>query len=116
MEDNKLLELLEYIDPSTLNYQEWVNVGMALKHEAIRHRIGSHGRVEIRDDIILESVSRNGTHSKGQALQSQEEQSSTWLWNMDLSLRDYMMMDEVLSSGTHRFNMTMTTNLWTRLG
>lgn len=28
-----LLECLEYIDPSTLNYQEWVNVGMALKHE-----------------------------------------------------------------------------------
>lgn len=28
-----LIELLEYVDPSTLNYQEWVNVGMALKHE-----------------------------------------------------------------------------------
>lgn len=32
MEQN-LLELLEYIDPSMLDYQEWVNVGMALKHE-----------------------------------------------------------------------------------
>ena len=31
--ENNLLELLEYIDPSMLNYQEWVNVGMALKHE-----------------------------------------------------------------------------------
>lgn len=33
--ENKLnlLELLEYIDPSTLSYQEWVNVGFALKHE-----------------------------------------------------------------------------------
>ncbi len=31
--DNKyeLTELLEYIDPSMLDYQEWVNVGMALK-------------------------------------------------------------------------------------
>lgn len=28
-----LTELLEYIDPASLNYQEWVNVGMALKHE-----------------------------------------------------------------------------------
>lgn len=28
-----LLPLLEYIDPSMLSYQEWVNVGMALKHE-----------------------------------------------------------------------------------
>lgn len=31
--DRDLLELLDYIDPSQLNYQEWVNVGMALKHE-----------------------------------------------------------------------------------
>ncbi|WP_117161327.1 AAA family ATPase [Paraliobacillus sp. X-1268] len=28
-----LLELLDYINPSMLNYQEWLNVGMALKHE-----------------------------------------------------------------------------------
>lgn len=26
-------DLLEYIEPSSLNYQEWLNVGMALKHE-----------------------------------------------------------------------------------
>ncbi|MGX6962448.1 AAA family ATPase [Vagococcus xieshaowenii] len=33
--ENKLnlIELLDYVDPSTLDYQEWVNVGMALKHE-----------------------------------------------------------------------------------
>lgn len=29
----ELTELLEYIPPSSLDYQEWVNVGMALKHE-----------------------------------------------------------------------------------
>ena len=28
-----LIPLLEYIDPGMLSYQEWVNVGMALKHE-----------------------------------------------------------------------------------
>lgn len=28
-----LLEILKHIDPSVLNYQEWVNVGMALKQE-----------------------------------------------------------------------------------
>ena len=34
MEDKtNLIELLEYVDPSMLNYQEWINVGMALKHE-----------------------------------------------------------------------------------
>ena len=35
MMENKLdlIELLEYINPATLDYQEWVNVGMALKEE-----------------------------------------------------------------------------------
>lgn len=28
-----LLEIIEYINPADLDYQEWVNVGMALKHE-----------------------------------------------------------------------------------
>ena len=30
---DNLLELLEYIDPASLDYQEWINVGMALKFE-----------------------------------------------------------------------------------
>ena len=33
MEDNNLLELLSYIPPDILSYTEWINVGMALKHE-----------------------------------------------------------------------------------
>lgn len=33
MQNTDLKELLNYIAPSTLDYQEWVNVGMALKHE-----------------------------------------------------------------------------------
>ena len=35
MVDNKcdIIEILQYIDPSLLDYQEWVNVGMALKEE-----------------------------------------------------------------------------------
>ena len=28
-----LLEILNSIHPADLNYQEWINVGMALKHE-----------------------------------------------------------------------------------
>ena len=28
-----ILEVMEHIDPSRLDYQEWVNVGMALKEE-----------------------------------------------------------------------------------
>ena len=33
MNDYNLTKILEYIDPSTCSYQEWINVGMALKHE-----------------------------------------------------------------------------------
>lgn len=33
MKQYNLLELLDYINPSKLSYQEWTNVGMALKHE-----------------------------------------------------------------------------------
>lgn len=79
--------------------------------KAIRHQIGSRGRLEIRDDIIQGNVTENGTHSKEQAHQSQEEQSSTWLSSKDSILLKLMMMDEVLSNGIHRFNMIMTTNL-----
>lgn len=32
-ENFDLLPLLDYIDPSILSYQEWINVGFALKHE-----------------------------------------------------------------------------------
>ena len=31
MKEQNLLELLEHIDPSSLDYSEWVSVGMALK-------------------------------------------------------------------------------------
>ena len=30
---SNLLDLIEYIRPDELTYQEWVNVGMALKEE-----------------------------------------------------------------------------------
>ena len=33
-----LLKTLEYIRPSELSYQEWLNVGMALKHEGFSYR------------------------------------------------------------------------------
>ena len=33
-----LLKTLEYIRPSELTYQEWLNVGMALKHEGFSYR------------------------------------------------------------------------------
>jgi RecA-family ATPase len=35
MEKQDLVDTLRYIDPSGLSYQDWTNVGMALKHEGI---------------------------------------------------------------------------------
>ena len=32
-ENDNLLPLLDYINPATVDYQTWINVGMALKHE-----------------------------------------------------------------------------------
>lgn len=37
--NDNTLELLNYIDPSLLDYQDWVNVGMALKHEGFSCRV-----------------------------------------------------------------------------
>ncbi|MDO4754687.1 MAG: PriCT-2 domain-containing protein, partial [Bacillota bacterium] len=31
--DRDLLKMLDHIDPATLDYQEWLSVGMALKTE-----------------------------------------------------------------------------------
>ena len=30
---DNILDMLGYIDPSSCSYQDWINVGMALKHE-----------------------------------------------------------------------------------
>lgn len=44
-----LMELLNYIPPSGLDYQEWVNVGMALKHEGYSCDVwDSWSRADIR--------------------------------------------------------------------
>lgn len=53
-----LLPLLDHIDPSILSYQEWVNVGMALKHEGYTAfdwdewslRDPAHGQMVLPDD------------------------------------------------------------------
>ena len=35
MEKINLMEVLPYIDPAGLTYEEWASVGMALKHEGL---------------------------------------------------------------------------------
>ena len=41
MEGNQydLLEVLEYIEPAELDYQDWVNVGMALQQEGYHESV-----------------------------------------------------------------------------
>ena len=34
----ELTEIIDYINPSALNYQEWINIGMALKYEGYSER------------------------------------------------------------------------------
>lgn len=38
-----LLEILQYIDPAMLDYQDWINVGMALKARATTAPPGTLG-------------------------------------------------------------------------
>lgn len=55
-----LTEIIEYIDPGSLNYQDWVNVGMALKLEGYPVSVGISGARKISADTIPENVSGNG--------------------------------------------------------
>ena len=53
-----LLEILDNIYPGELDYQEWVNVGMALKQEGYTAEDWDRWILPV---IILENVSENGT-------------------------------------------------------
>lgn len=63
--ENKLdlIELLEYIDPASLGYQEWVNVGMALNKKGTQLSIGINGANQIAD-ITQENVLKMGVFSR----------------------------------------------------
>lgn len=49
-----LTELLDYINPSSLDYKEWINVGMALKHEGYS--------VVVWDDWSRRDIARYHNH------------------------------------------------------
>ena len=50
-----LVEALKYISPAALDYQQWVNIGMALKLEGYSVRFLA---VNCSDDIITEGLAR----------------------------------------------------------
>ena len=64
--ENKLdlLPLLDYIDPSVLDYQEWVNVGMALKAEGYSVSVWMIGAGEMLEDTTQMNVEKNGRRSE----------------------------------------------------
>lgn len=61
MEKFDLVPLLDYIDPAMLDYNGWVQVGMALKHEDTVLTTGTHGLSVIPPGIMTENAKENGT-------------------------------------------------------
>lgn len=104
-----LIPLLEYIDPSTLDYQEWVNVGMALKEEGYtasdwdvwsssdpRHKPGEcfnkwttfeGGPNIVTGATITQMAKDNGWQPRGK----REEHELDWTDEID---NDYVVIDE----------------------
>lgn len=61
MEKFDLVPLLDYIDPAMLDYNGWVQVGMALKHEG--YSVDDWDTWSQRDStgIMTENAKENGT-------------------------------------------------------
>ena len=56
-----LLEILNNIDPSLLDYQEWCNVGMALKYEGYTANDWDYWSQRDSKDIIKMNAIENGS-------------------------------------------------------
>ena len=98
-----LTELLKYIDPSTLSYQEWVNVGMALKEEGYamedwqRWSSQDTGRYDPGDfDEKWDSFRRHDV-SGGTIVAMAKERG----WSPEKKLNVYM-------TGTDKYNVTFS--------
>lgn len=106
-----LIPLLKYIDPSNLDYQEWLNIGMALKHEGYtasdwdtwstrdgaRYRPGECFKKwttfegsGITGATITQMAKDNGWLPKS----SYEEEAHELDWNDEISVDDYKIIDK----------------------
>lgn len=113
--DNKmdLIPLLAYIDPAILDYQEWLNVGMALKHEGYtasdwdswsardvaRYHPGecfkkwtSFEGSGITGATITQMAKENGWQPK--SLLNDREDAHELDWNDEISMDDYRIIDK----------------------
>lgn len=78
--DDNLDELLDYIDPAALTYQEWCGVGMALKDAGYDCSSGTAGHSVTLPGITAASAKRSGGLSPAQSTRSLPEQLYTWHW------------------------------------
>nr|DAD92870.1 MAG TPA: Primase C terminal 2 (PriCT-2) [Siphoviridae sp. ctNyC15] len=53
-----LQEIIEYLNPAELDYQDWVNVGMALKHEGYSVDVWD----TYREDGVLNNTAITGDY------------------------------------------------------
>ena len=77
MEQNQydLLEVLSHIEPAGLDYQQWVNVGMALEIEGYGVEVWEAWSRKDPAGIILGNAGRNGPASMAVRLLSPEGRS-----------------------------------------
>jgi len=99
----KIDELLEYIDPASLSYQEWLNVGMALKEEGSDIEVWkkwSRSDAERYDDAICD-IKWDTFHrhdiTGGTLVQMAKERG----WTPEPKIR-------VLMTGTDKYKKTFT--------
>lgn len=106
-----LIPLLKFIDPASLDYQEWLNVGMALKHEGYtasdwdtwstqdgaRYRPGECFKKwttfegsGITGATITQMAKDNGWLPKS----SYDEEAHELDWNDEISVDDYKIIDK----------------------
>ncbi|MGG2111938.1 AAA family ATPase [Lysinibacillus pakistanensis] len=104
-----LIPLLKFVDPSSLDYQEWLNVGMALKHEGYtasdwdtwstqdggRYRPGECFKkwTSFEGSGITGATITQMAKDRGWLPKSSEE-SHELDWNDEISVDDYKIIDK----------------------
>ena len=104
-----LIPLLKFVDPSSLDYQEWLNVGMALKHEGYtasdwdtwstqdggRYRPGECFKkwTSFEGSGITGATITQMAKDRGWLPKSTEE-SHELDWNDEISVDDYKIIDK----------------------
>lgn len=76
-----LKEALEYIDPSSLDYQDWVGIGMGLKEAGYGPEDWDRWSSRDPNRYHPGECAKNGTLFVGPLRRSQPGPSSRWPWS-----------------------------------